>query len=319
MSFDLASYRARIADLADRGVCLGTSSWKYPGWCGLIYDAQRYLTRGKFSEAKFNRTCLAEYAETFRTVCVDAGYYQFPSEKYLADLCAQVPDGFRFAFKATDEVTLKKFPNLPRFGKRAGTGNPHFLDADLFRRLFLTPCEAFREKIGPLIFEFSTFHKSDFEHGRDFVAALDTFLSRLPRGWNYGIEIRNKTWLQPEYFDMLRSHGVAHVFNNWTRMPSVAEQLAIEGSETAEFNVCRFLLKPGRSYDESVKTFQPYAELREPNEDARAAARRVMERSMQKKRRCSIYVNNRLEGCSPLTIEGIMALGFESAGSPPVG
>ncbi len=48
--------------------CVGTSSWKYPGWCGQLYDEQRYLTRGKFSEANFERECFAEYARTFATV-----------------------------------------------------------------------------------------------------------------------------------------------------------------------------------------------------------------------------------------------------------
>ncbi|MHA3775562.1 DUF72 domain-containing protein [Verrucomicrobiota bacterium sgz303538] len=174
--------QSRLAQLAARGVYVGTSSWKYPGWCGLVFDEQRYLTRGKFSEAKFNRMSLADYAETFRTVCVDAGYYQFPTERYLAELCEQVPEGFEFGFKVTDEVTIKKFPNLPRFGARAGTANPNFLNAEMFTRLFLGPCEEFQEKIGPLIFEFSTFHKQDFEKGRDFVAALDHFLVLLCYG-----------------------------------------------------------------------------------------------------------------------------------------
>ena len=74
MSFDLQTYRQRIAQLAAEDVFIGTSSWKYAGWCGQIYDEQRYLTRNKFSEAKFERECLSEYAQTFSTVCVDAGY-----------------------------------------------------------------------------------------------------------------------------------------------------------------------------------------------------------------------------------------------------
>src|SRR5437588_3627220 len=55
-------------------------------------------------------------------------------------LCEQVPEGFQFAFKVTDEITIKKFPNLPRFGERAGTQNSYFLNAELFQRLFLSPC-----------------------------------------------------------------------------------------------------------------------------------------------------------------------------------
>jgi uncharacterized protein YecE (DUF72 family) len=304
--FDLVTYRRRLQQLSEQGIYIGASSWKYPGWCGLIYEEQRYLTRNKFSEAKFNRDCLGEYAETFRTVCVDAGYYQFPSEAYLAGLCAQAPEGFRFAFKATDDITIKKFPNVPRFGARAGTMNPNFLNAEMFQRLFLARCEPFRQKIGPLMFEFSTFHQHEFEHGRDFVAALDQFLAALPKGWEYGIEIRNKKWLQPEYFEMLRGHGVAHVFNNWTRMPSVLEQLELEGSQTADFSVARFLLQPGTTYENAVKAYQPYTELKAPNEAARTAAEKLMKLGLWKKRKTYIYVNNRLEGCAPLTIDAFM-------------
>ena len=306
MSFDLPVYRQQLAQLAAQGIYIGTSSWKYRGWRGLIYDEQRYLTRHKFSEAKFERECLKEYARTFSTVCVDAGYYKFPSEPYVAGMCEQVPDGFRFGFKVTDDITLKKFPNLPRFGQRAGTMNPNFLNPEMFQRLFLAPCEGFKSKIGPLIFEFSTFHKHDFEHGRDFVAFLDQFLGALPRGWEYGVEIRNKQWLQPEYFDMLRGHGVAHVFNSWTRMPPISEQIAMEGSDTAEFSVSRFLLKPGRTYEDAVKGFQPYTEIKERVDEARTTAGKLLEASFVRKRKGYIYVNNRLEGCAPLTIEGIL-------------
>ncbi|MEO6788992.1 MAG: hypothetical protein ABI318_22950 [Chthoniobacteraceae bacterium] len=67
-------FKQALDQLAHSGIFVGTSSWKYPGWCGQFYDEQRYLTRGKFSEAKFERECLAEYAQTFSTICVDAGY-----------------------------------------------------------------------------------------------------------------------------------------------------------------------------------------------------------------------------------------------------
>ena len=41
--------------LADRKIYFGTSSWKYDGWLGSIYTQDRYLTRGKFSNAKFEQ------------------------------------------------------------------------------------------------------------------------------------------------------------------------------------------------------------------------------------------------------------------------
>lgn len=299
--------RPQLSRLAENGIYVGTSSWKYPGWCGQLYDEQRYLTRGKFSKKRFEETCLVEYAETFPTVCVDAGYYKFPDERWLEKLCGQVPDGFRFSFKVTDFITLKHFPNHARHGARAGTANEHFLNANLFRTAFLRPCETFRQHIGVLIFEFSHFYTRDFKHGRDFVAALDTFLGELPPGWQYAVEIRNKNFLQPEYFEVLHRHGVAHTFNSWTRMPPVGEQLALDGSVTTDFVAARFLLTPGRTYEQAVKDFSPYRETKSIDVDARkAGAAFILKASMQKKRHSYIYVNNRLEGNALNTIEAIL-------------
>src|SRR5207249_354462 len=103
----------------------------------------------------------------------------------------------------------------------------------------------------------------DFAHGRDFVAALDQFLGKLPPGWPYGIEMRNKTFLHPEYFAMLRKHGVAHIYNSWTDMPSVLDQMKIPDSRTTpDLTGARFLLKPGRKYEDAVKQFSPYGETK---------------------------------------------------------
>ncbi|HEY3899667.1 MAG TPA: DUF72 domain-containing protein [Chthoniobacter sp.] len=304
----LSDYRKRISNLANLGLYVGTSSWNYPGWCGTIYDESKYLTNRKFSKAKFQDSCLGEYAETFRTVCVDAGYYRFPTAEYLAGLCDQVPEGFKFAFKVTDEITIKRFPFVEKHRDRKGMVNENFLNSEMFQRLFLGPCSGYGDKIGPIIFEFSKFEKQDFAHGRDFVAALDQFLSQLPKGWQYGVEIRNEKWLQPDYFQMLRAHGVAHVYNNWTRMPPILEQLAIEGSATSDFTVSRFLLKPGRKYEAAVEQFSPYKEIQDRMDDARTAAEKILESSFELKRLGYIYINNRLEGSAPLTIAAILQL-----------
>jgi hypothetical protein len=89
--FDREQVGEWMRRLAARDVYLGTSSWKYPGWIGSLYTADRYLFRGKHSEARFERTCLPEYAEVFRSVCVDAAYYSFPTEPWLASLASSVP------------------------------------------------------------------------------------------------------------------------------------------------------------------------------------------------------------------------------------
>jgi len=305
MAFPVRELTRATQDLAQAShLYLGTSSWKYEGWLGQIYDEQRYLTRGKLSHKRFETECLEEYAEIFPSVCVDAGYYRFPSEKYLTNLCAQVPDDFRLSFKVTDEITVKKFPKLERFGDRAGSDNPNFLNARLLTDAFLGPLSAHRQKTGVLIFEFSTFHQTHFPRLRDFLTPLDTFLSKLPPNWQYAIEVRNANLLRPEYFDILRAHNVAHVFNSWTKMPPVAEQTQLPGAFTTDFYTARFLLRPGRAYQQAVDAFQPYAETKEKNEEARSAIKSLMHRSQTSPtpRPSYLFVNNRLEGNSPNTI-----------------
>jgi hypothetical protein len=44
------------ASLAVQGVYIGTSSWKYTGWCGVLYDRARYEYRGKFAETRFHNS-----------------------------------------------------------------------------------------------------------------------------------------------------------------------------------------------------------------------------------------------------------------------
>jgi uncharacterized protein YecE (DUF72 family) len=306
---ELAAALRRLADL--HGIFIGTSSWKYPGWVGTLYDEQRYLYRGKFAESRFERDCLSEYAEVFPSVCVDAGYYRFPSPAYMEGLCRQVPAGFRFSFKVTDDITARTFPNLPRHGPKAGQRNPHFLDADLFRSAFLSSVAPHREKLGVIIFEFSKFHPRDFERGRDFLQALEPFLMALPQDFQYGIEIRNRNLLCEPYFDLLKRHHVAHVLNHWDKMPGVHEQLSMPSSISTDFTAARLLLRPGRPYEEAVANFSPYDRTQEINEEARQAAARLIEMRMEaaqhgRQRASFIYVNNRLEGNSLNTVIAVL-------------
>jgi len=308
MPFQRDDIKHKLAELARHDIFIGTSSWKYPGWNGLLYDEARYVFRGKFAKSRFDKNCLSEYAEVFKTVSVDATYYAFPTEKFLHGLAEQVPSDFQFGFKVTDAITLKKNPNLPRFAARAGASNEYFLSAELFERMFLIPCESVRSHVGLLMFEFSRFYPTDFDHGRDFVAALDEFLGKLPTGWPYGIEMRNKNWLKPEYFACLAKHHVTHIYNSWTDMPPIQDQMALPDSETnPDLTAARFLLKPGRKYEDAVKSFAPYQETKEVNELARKAGATLIEKGKKKKKgKTLIFVNNRLEGNALHTINAML-------------
>ncbi len=301
--FDLQKLRASVKELAEEGIYLGTSSWKYPGWLGQLYDRDRYETRGKFSETKFREQCLEEYAAVFRTVSVDAAYYNFPTEKYAQGLAALVPPGFEFGFKVTDDITVKRFPKLPRFGEKGGQLNPFFLSPEVFVRDFLNPLECIKEKVGVLIFEFSNFKMEDYVRGRDFIAQLDHFLGSLPVGWRYAVEVRNRSFLHPDYFAMLRQYGVAHVFTSWTKMPKLTDQWAMPEAITADFWVARLLLQPGMSFEHAGELYEPFEELKGSCPEAIETAARMLlwmkERPMPK--RCFLYMANRLEGNSLLS------------------
>jgi uncharacterized protein YecE (DUF72 family) len=79
MAFERDRIKNRAKTLADNGVFVGTSSWKYLGWLDQLYTPARYEYRGKVAKTRFERDCLKEYAEVFKTVCVDAAYYLNPA------------------------------------------------------------------------------------------------------------------------------------------------------------------------------------------------------------------------------------------------
>src|SRR5580658_7332540 len=102
VEFDRAELTKAVSAAAARGVFIGTSSWRYPGWLGQLHTPERYEYRGKVAKTRFERDCLTEYASVFKTVCVDAAYYTFPSANYIDGLASQVPRDFQFGFKVTD-------------------------------------------------------------------------------------------------------------------------------------------------------------------------------------------------------------------------
>jgi hypothetical protein len=140
----------------------------------------------------------------------------------------------------------------------------------------------------------------------EIIERLDGFLGSLPKGWQYGVEIRNENLLCDGYFSTLARHGVTHVFNNWQRMPPIEEQLELDGSMIADFFGSRFLLTPGRNYEAAVEGFSPYNETKMVDESARRAGARLLKNEPKKK--SYLLVNNRLEGNSINTIRAIMAM-----------
>ncbi|MGA2273595.1 MAG: DUF72 domain-containing protein [Bryobacteraceae bacterium] len=300
--FDRAGLAGRLRALAAQNVLIGGSSWKYEGWLGQVYSRERYLARGHFSPRLFQSECLHEYAETFPTVCGDFAFYQFPTAEFWRRLFGQTPSHFQFAFKVPEQITCKVFPAHPRYGSQGGKENPGFLDAGALQEMFLRPLLPYRGQTAALIFEFGAFGRRSFAGADEFLARLDPFLAALPPEFRYAVEIRNPEFLSADYFSCLRGRRVAHVYNAWSRMPELGRQIAIPGSVTADFLVCRALLRRGRLYEQAVASFSPYTEVRDPNPEARESMRVLISRARDEKKFLFLFVNNRLEGNAPLTI-----------------
>ena len=304
--FDRDRLAGTLRSLAGEGILIGTSSWKYAGWMGQVYTPDASMTRGRFSRKRFEEQCIAEYAKTFPAVCGDFSFYQFPSPEFWQKLFVHAPPELKWAFKVPEEITCRIYPTHPRYGPRAGEVNETYLKAALLEAGLLEPLEPWRDRVGVLIFEFGTFSRRSYDSPEDFCADLNVFLSSLPRGWQYSVEIRNDDFLVPQYFDVLARHGVAHVFNGWTRMPPLHRQISMESAWTAPFTVVRALLRNGRPYETAVKLFSPYEQVQDVNPRAREAMREVISRARQKRQAAYLFINNRLEGNAPKSIDAVV-------------
>lgn len=285
-------------------VRFGTSSWAYEGWRNQVYQRT-------YPASRFSKDSLAEYAvyppggtALFRTVGIDHSFYRPASATQLAHYGSQVPADFHFCSKVWEELTIPAYANLPRYGDKAGKPNPRFLDSSLFRDLVLQPFrEALPDRIGPFIFEFQ-------RTGLDtapFLDALDRFLSTLPAGFPYAVEVRNPSVLRPRYREILQTHRVAHTYNHWTGMPPLLAQHRLLGERfPAHFVVMRLLTPLGLPYASAVERYAPYNRIVTPQPQMRREAASLIQAASSQGVTPYVLVNNRSEGNAPLTIQAIV-------------
>jgi uncharacterized protein YecE (DUF72 family) len=294
---------AELSALAGRlpaNIRFGTSTWTYDGWAGDVYHR---AYRGPQPAKR-----LEEYGRypLFRTVGIDSAFYQPPTEQALAAYARALPPGFPCVSKVWDRITARRFNQDRRWGNLAGLRNPDFLDAQLFKDAVLLPYErAFRDHAGCFVFEFQAMRGKDLPDIGDWAEQLNGFLEQLPVSYRYAVELRNPELLHDLHGAVLRRHGVAHVFNSWTEMPSIGAQLDLPWTFPATFTIARALLKPGRKYEDAVRRFQPYDRVQEPVPDLRRDLLRLMAEAVRRRIEALIVVNNRAEGNAPGTIRAL--------------
>jgi len=126
------------------------------------------------------------------------------------------------------------------------------------------------------------------------------------------VEIRNPELVTASFYEMLRELGVAPAFSLWTKMPSITEQwnACLQGGGVAPGlpYVGIGLTRPGRSYEESVRLFQPYREIKDIYAEAREELAILGGFALQEGRKAYLLLNNRLEGSAPHSVGAVAEL-----------
>jgi uncharacterized protein YecE (DUF72 family) len=298
----LARERAEAAGIASRvpaGVRFGTSSWSFPDWAGIVYS--RVATVGKLA-----REGLAEYGlhPLLTTVGIDRSYYAPIPPPDLVRYSEQLPPAFPCCAKALELVTSVARP--ARSGGRPGEPNPEFLNARLFAEEMLGPFrEVFREHTGPFILQFPPVPRSMRMAAPVFAGKLERFLADLPKDFQYAVELRDPALLTSDYRDALAAHDAAHVYNYVTAMPMPGEQAKAIPVGSASFAVIRLLLRPGTTYGERREEMMPFSRITDRDDDMRSQVVSLARAAIGMGIPVSVLVNNKAEGCSPLTIRAL--------------
>ena len=226
------------------GLRLGTSSWSFPGWGGIVYARRA-------GEQLLAREGLAAYARhpLLRAVGIDRTFYAPMAAEEFRRYAQRVPADFRFVVKAHAALTT---PIDRQARNNAVTPDvDRFLDLRYAIERIVTPAiEGLGDRLGALLFQFPPMGLPYSREPQLFVNALAAFLAALPRGPQYAIEVRNREILGPAYADALARHGVTHCFNVHPRMPGVLEQAEVLGEHAWRSGtvVLRWMLNPAQDY-----------------------------------------------------------------------
>jgi uncharacterized protein YecE (DUF72 family) len=282
---------------------LGTSSWSYPGWHGLVYA-------GAHTEGKLARDGLAAYAAhpLFKTVSLDRTFYAPISEAEYRQYANTVPAHFQFLVKAPMAITSSYLRD-----DKTGTfvDSPHFLDSDYAINEFIAPCTAgLAEHCGPLVFQFPPQGRRATSQPDAWINALYRFLMKLPPGIRYAVEIRDPELLTERFFKCLSTTSTIFCVASHARMPTPREQIRLMHAlmpdwQTRDF-VCRWSLHAGFKYEDAKARYYPFNKLVDEDLDSRTAIAEAAFTAQQQQRAVFITINNKAEGSAPLSAQKLV-------------
>jgi uncharacterized protein YecE (DUF72 family) len=279
---------------------LGTSSWHFPGWSGLVWQRPA-------PEAALSRHGLAAYAAhpLLRCVSLDRAFYRPLDAATYAALAAQTGADFRFVVKAAAAVT-------DAVQRDASSGeallpNPLFLDPTAALAQCAEPAaHGLGERLGVLVFQLSPLPAAwlrDLPALHHRLAALfDAVVPALPAGALAALEVRDAALLTPELAALLKRHRVRYCLGLHDRLPSVEGQLPMLRATWPGDLVCRWNLQRGQRYAQARDRWAPFDRLQAPDLPTRAALARVLAGTLGAGHRAFVTINNKAEGSAPRSV-----------------
>ncbi len=283
---------------------MGTSSWSFPGWKGLVW-------RNGPSASQLSRNGLAAYSShpLLRSVSLDRAYYRPLSAGEYAAHAEQVPESFRFVVKAPSLVcdALVRGPD-----GRARQDNPAFLDPGLAAREFVEPALAgLGARTGALVFQITPLPATWLGRMDELLDRLGRMLAALPKlalsapGAVLAVEVRNPQFLTPAFAAVLKAAGATYCLGLHPRMPRVAEQLPMLRALWPGPLVCRWSLNRRHGafgYEEAKGLYEPFDRLVDPDPATREALARVIAGTSGAGLPVYVTINNKAEGSAPMSV-----------------
>lgn len=281
---------------------LGTSSWNFPGWAGLVWRRD-----SPTSDTELSRHGLPAYAAhpLLRTVSLDRTFYRAVDHATYARLARQVPDDFRFVVKAPAEITDAVLRD-PQTGAPVAA-NPHFLDPERTLDIAVHPLRTgLGPKLAALVFQvppLSAAWTSDRHAFEDRLAALwRAVVPALPPGAEAALELRDPAMVTDSLLDRLALSGVRYGVGLHDRMPSMsAQQVWLDRAGAGDF-VCRWNLHQGLKYRQAKARWEPFDRLQAPDPETREALARAVVATLLEGYRAFVTINNKAEGSAPLSV-----------------
>lgn len=305
-----AALQALASRLSPR-VHLGTSSWTYPGWAGLVWD-------GEYSDAQLSKEGLTAYAQhpLMRAVSLDRAFYRPLTEGQYARYAAQVPDDFRFVVKAPSHVTDALVRGEDGRGRQP---NPAFLDAVLATQDFVAPALAgLGHKVGALVFQLSPMPRHLLHNLPLVLQRLRTLLLAQPPlkptapDGVLAVEVRDPEWLDPlfmpELAAVLREAGATWCLCLHAKMPRLADQLPLLRKLWPGPMVCRWNLNPlhgAYGYEDAQREYSPYDRIHDVDEETRALLVKTIAGISGAGQNVFVTISNKAEGCAPLSVRAL--------------